>query len=301
VKLYPVPTVVIVAALALTSISRGELSAQSAATTRLIELINAGDKPVDKELPRAAIDAGPPALPAIRNLLDRSTDDDLRLLALAAAVYIGGEAAIPLVRQEYTRQRDDAFSAALAAVLGSVDTPQNRRELIGMLSNDRGDWHTVQTAVFSLGFLRATEAVPALRIIAQPSNPRENDAATALKWIEKGYWAVGSSPDNEGGRAIAAVLRNGSPNITESDYVFDKDNGGFWKYGTSGWTFSKGEPADRTTAGPSIKSLVGSEGSRTLVSVDMYCGPLCGTGYTFVLRKEAGTWKVQMIVLDWIS
>ncbi len=286
----------------LASLLPRELSAQSAATARLLELINSANLfLVEDELPRAAIDAGPPAVPAIRNILDRSTDEDRRLLALAAAVYIGGDAAVSLVRQQYTRQRDDDFNGAMAAVLASVDTPQNRRELIGMLSKNRDDWHTVQTAAFSLGILRANDAVSALQAITQPSTSSGAAAAIALRWIGKGYSAVGTTPNSEEGRVIATVLRNGSPTIAETHAVLDESNGGFWKHGPSGWIFNRGEVTDGTREGPTIKALIGAEGSRALVSLEMHCGLLCGSGYQIVLRKEGGNWKMQMIQMAWIA
>jgi len=64
-----------------------------------MELINGADiDSVEKKLPRAEIDAGRPASPGIRSALGVGRETDRRLLALAAAVYIGGEGAISLVR-----------------------------------------------------------------------------------------------------------------------------------------------------------------------------------------------------------
>jgi hypothetical protein len=298
---------VINSALLLASISPGELSAQSDATIRLMELIDAGDiSSVEEKLPRAAIDAGPPAIPGIRSILAGSIDSidkDRRLLALAAAVHIGGDAAISLVRGQYGLVEDDTFRTSIAAVLASADTPAGRRELIGMISGEATDFDTISTAAFSLGILRADEAAPGLRavITRRPNSMESNAADLALKWIEKGYWAVETAPDNEQGRTIAAVLRNGSPSIAEKDYVFDEGNGGFWRYGPSGWVFSRGRPTDGTQSGPSITTFVGAEGSRALVSVEMHCGMLCGTKYNFVLRKEGAVWRVQMILLVWIA
>jgi hypothetical protein len=89
-KLYSVRTVGISAALLLASISPGELSAQSAATMHLMELINAGDiDSVEETLPRATIDAGPPASSDDSTGLDRIELD--RLLERARTVEMTDE------------------------------------------------------------------------------------------------------------------------------------------------------------------------------------------------------------------
>ena len=274
-------------------------AAQSPATVRLLDIINSGNENrVEDELLNAAVDAGPPAIPALRGLLGRFSGGDKRLWTLGAIATIGGDDAITIIRQEYQRTRDEDIKAGLAAVLSSVDSPGNRAELVRMLSDDPDDSSTIETAALSLGLLRAREAISALRTLVKESEPSE--AALALKWIEKGYWNVAVRPSTDQGRAIAAVLRNGSPNIKETDYVFDEEEG-YWKHSSSGWTFSRGEPAGGNTNGPTIGAHVGAEGSRALVRVDLLCGPRCGTGYAFVLRREGAEWKIQMMAMLWIA
>jgi hypothetical protein len=221
---------------------------------------------------------------------------------LGAAIYIGGANAISIIRREYERAKDEDLKAALATALASEDTPAHRRELIGMLSNRQEDFSTTSAAAFSRGILRANEATARLQSLPKRPNRQESAVANlALQWIRKGYWAIGTTPENESGRAIAAVLRNGSPNIRETDYVIDESNGGFWKYTSSRWTFAKGDTPRNTSNEPSISSFLGADGSRAIVTVDMHCGSLCGTGYSFVLRKEGEAWKVQMMLLAWLS
>jgi hypothetical protein len=278
--------------------------AQSAASTRLMALVNAGDLDAldDDDLQRAAIDAGPIVIPTLQSFLSKEKDEDRRQLALGAALFIGGDSAISLFREEYKRTKDEDLKIVLAMALASSDTPESRSELIGMLSSARRDSAVTSAAALSLALLRDKTAVTKLRSL--PQARREVDSENrqlALSWIEKGYWPVGSIPDDEKARAIAAVLRNGSPNIEESDYVVDEDAGGYWKYSTSGWTFNKGETPDNDSNEPSIESYLGADGSRALVKVDMRCGMRCGTGYQFVLKKENGNWRVQTILLLWIS
>lgn len=279
-----------------------QISAQNA-TNRLLEILNSEDADViQEELPKAAIDAGPSAIPALRDRLQRLPEGDKRLIALAAIAFIGGDAAIPIVRAEYERAKNEDLKAemksGLAATLSTVDSAENRTQLIQMLNDDPKDWSTVEAAAFSLGLLRAQEAIPALRRVPKDSNrggfPQAADLA--LKWIDKGYWTIATSPSTDEGRAIAAVLRNGSPNIKENDYVFDEKGGVLWKHGSAGWSFTRGD-LPGSSRGPTVSAHIGTEGSRAMVTVDTHCGPLCSTGYAFFLRREAGNWKVQMIVL----
>ena len=252
--------VVMCVGLLLAALSPVGTAGQNPATNRLLELINGGDvDSVEDKLPRAAVDAGPPALPYVRSIVERSTDEDRRGLALVAALYIGGDDAISLIRQEQKRQADEDFGMALATVLASSDTPANRRELIGILSEDE-HWVSTSAAALSLGILRAGEAIPALRVIPrEPDRDGSELLDLSLKWIEKGYWSVANVPNTEQGRAIAAVLRNGSPNIDESDYVFDRIDGGFWTFGPSGWSFNRGRPSNRSQEGPTITAFIGAE------------------------------------------
>jgi hypothetical protein len=283
-----------------------QISAQSAATTHLLGIINSeDDNLIEDELPKATVDAGPSAIPALRDLLQRLPEGDKRLITLAAIAFIGGDAAIPIVRAEYARTKDEDLKAeiktGLAATLSTVDSAENRAQLIRMLSDDPEDWSTVEAAALSLGLLRVKEAIPALRRVPKDPNLASSQAADlALQWIDRGYWNIATAPSNDEGRAIAAVLRNGSPNIKESDYVLDERDGALWKHGSSGWSFTRGD-LPGNSGGPKVSAHIGTEGSRALVTVDMHCGPLCGTGYAFFLRREGGNWKVQMIVMMWVE
>jgi hypothetical protein len=42
-------------------------------------------------------------------------------------------------------------------------------------------------------------------------------------------------------------------------------------------------------------------GDRILFQVSYYCGPLCGSGYYVVLRKDGLTWRYAVIKMAWIS
>jgi hypothetical protein len=276
---------------------------QSATTRCLLDLVDAADIDDLEPFSKAAIDAGAAAIPALRNVMDRTAEGDPRLLALVASAYIGGDEAISLVRRELQKNPSEDLRATLAAVLGSSGTAANRRELIRLLSQDPDDFRTTQNAAFSLGLLRVSEAVPPLQAAARRVRDRDDSIAAqlALLWIQKGYWKISGPLVDERSRVIAAVLANGSPNIDENFYVVDEEGKGYWKHGSAGWVFTLGEPTDPNAEESTIKAYIGTEGSRALVSVGHRCGLRCGSGYDFVLRREGRNWKVQLLMLTWIS
>src|SRR4030095_6920902 len=244
-------------------------------------------------------DARPQAIPVLRQIVEGTRDEDRRLAALGAITYIGGPTAIPIVRRELLRSGNDELKGALATVLASVDTADNRKELIRILKEGS---HELQcAAAFPIALLRIKEALPLLQAVPDRDRCGLSGIDIALMWMQKGYWKVAPIPKGDRWAAIAAVLANGSPNLSENDYLFDEDVGGFWQFRAAEWSFIPGDPQDGSKDGPTVKAYVGSEGSRALVSVEMICGRLCGTGYDFVLRKEKGTWKVQMVFLAWIA
>jgi hypothetical protein len=188
--------------------------------------------------------------------------------------------------------------------MASADSPQNRAMLTRFLAKDPEDEHEIiVAAAYSLGLLRAGEAVPGLRNLAQGSPNRDTTdvAKLALRWIERGFWTIRSQPNDDRQRILAAVLKVGIPD-ENYEYFFDEMGGGFWRYGPTGWTFSSGEPLDQSSSGPEVDDIfLSSDGSRAFVSLSIHCGLRCGAGYGYSLRKDGGEWKVQMLMMLWIA
>jgi hypothetical protein len=263
--------------------------AQTSATQRLVQLVQTDDPTrVMAEIMEAAIDAGPPAIPFLEGLIGGTSNQ--RLFALGSIAMIGGEAALPVVRQHSARGKygNEDLTSMLAVALASVDSPQNRRELIQMLSPDGIDEETNRLAAISLAILREKDALPPLKVLRQSKriadDPEEIDLA--LDWIQKGYWTTAMTPSNERSRVVAAVLRVGIPNLTEKDQVIDED--GYWRHSSLGWVQMQGKPA--TGQGPPVKVHIGTEGSRDLMFArDLQCGETCRTTHVIFLRKENST------------
>src|SRR5438309_676643 len=114
-----------------------------------------------------ALDAGSEAIPALRDRLRKADRPEEKAIALTAIAYIGGPAAVSIIRSEFERNQE--AGPALALTLASVNSLPNRRRLIALLnkSNPTEDWTTIQMAAFSLGVLRAREAINPLRELAE--------------------------------------------------------------------------------------------------------------------------------------
>lgn len=274
-----------------------DAAAQGGATERLLALLRSSDPGRNhKAFLAAVVEAGPAAVPALDRLLGASPNAQSRKYVLSSIGLIGGSQALLVIRREYDRG-EKSLKPALAAVLATADSPQNRASLVGMLGEDPDDVATLQAAALALGVLRAPEGASALQSFsATPHSPEAEIAELALHWMAIGEWRVDVQNGGERDRVLAAVLRNGIPGVPEIVPVFDEDTGKVWKYGASGWKSSRTQAADRAAFGPTASSVISADGTRAAVSVEFRCGPGCGGGfYDFMLRKVGGQWKVQSI------
>jgi hypothetical protein len=259
-----------------------------------------------KELMHAALDAGPAAVPELRNLLQRSNTELSRtgpvlgdrispellrkVFAIGVLTLIGGSDATSVLQKEYENGYKEA-ALALASALSSSDSPQSRAMLTGFLAKDPEDdreKEVIIAAAYSLGLLRVREAVPRLRVLAQGPAGRDTTAAAklALQWIEKGPWTITSQPNDDRQAILAAILKVGIADGNH-EYLLDETGGGFWRYSPAGWTFARGKAP---SSGPEVDDiLMSSDVSRALVSISTD-----GGDYTYSLRKDGREWKVQM-------
>jgi hypothetical protein len=151
----------------------------------LIGLLRSPDTDGD-ELARAAIEAGPVAVPPLRSLLGNANTEEEQLGIFVALAFIGGSDALSIIKKAYDENRE--LAPALAMVLPSVDSKENRRLLLHLLDGDPdGEHGAIGLAAFSLGLLRAKEARKPLREIVKkwPGEPPAEAAVVALDWIQR--------------------------------------------------------------------------------------------------------------------
>lgn len=258
-----------------------------------------------RAVPTAALEAGTLATPFLRGLLGRSKNDEKRELALLALAYIGGPAAVELLRREWKRTAGTTERSLLAFAIASTGSKQDRAFLIRSLKGEHfGDaWMPIVSAALSLGVLRAREAIPALEATARkvPDSISSHAAAEALRWIRQGRWSVDVPGSTAADRAIATVIANGIPRTDEAERFYDSDRQGYWQVGKEVWTFARESGQDEKVPSLSFKVHIEQGGNRALVSTSVYFGPLNAVGYDYVLRRESGNWLLQGVFFTWIS
>ena len=252
-----------------------------------------------------AVDMGPEAVEEIRTALPACRGAK-RSAAIWALAYIGGSGAISLLRHECERQHDSETRAALHLALASRGTTEDRECLVraieegSMADRDLFDrtWYAVECAAWSLGVLRAKEALPTLER-AMAGAPGIG-IQVAAQWIRQGVFAVDATNVASVEAAIlATVLETGVPRTDKASEFADPDRAGRWVRDVRRWSFHPGlEDAGAPKLGFRIHRSPDS--LRALVSAGLVFGPANGAGYDYVLSKDP-RWRVTGLVSTWIS
>ena len=272
----------------------------------LVTLIQSAENDeIDTVLVRAATDATPAELAKAIPWL-RSPKESERAAARVVLAYGGGERALTALQREYNRTRDTQAKALLCFALAARGSPEDRAFLIQSLRGEHfGDeWSPIVSAALALGVLRAREATVALRatVAKEESSIASHAAEEALRWMTKGPWRVNSSApsESEADRVIAAAFVNGIPRTHESAQFFDAQRGGTWTLAGRVWKFQRGEHAEGVPT-ITLEPHINRQNTRAVLSVGLTFGPLNGSGYDYVFRKENGVWKVVGVLFTWIS
>lgn len=257
------------------------------------------------DLPRAAIDAGPAAIPILREIVARDHGDRDELAAVALA-YIGGETAVDLLLQRFKSTGDPHTKSLLATAMASTGlTAENRAFLEDCLKGEHyGDeWMPIVSAALSLGVLRSSDSREALERTSKKTSGSiaSHAAEEALRWISQGNWKFEPPPTAKVEPPIGAVLRNGVPRTDEAERFFDPERRLYWIREQATWHVKTETDSPRDVPSLSFRVHMGPDETRALVSVGITFGPLNGTGYDYVLRKEGAEWVVQSVFFTWIS
>lgn len=273
---------------------------------RLRSLIEQATDPLDAmdDLPALAIDAGPTAIPVLREVLARDQGHRGELAA-AGLAYIGGDTAVEVLLQHYRARKDLTTKSLLATAMASTKlTAENRAFLEECLKGEHfgTEWMPIVSSALSLGVLRASESREALERTAKktPGSIASGAAEEALRWMAQGHWKLEIQPTVKVEPAIGAVLRNGVPRTDEAERFFDPERHLYWSHRNATWTIEE-TSEDGDVPSMSFRIHLSPDETRALVSVGITFGPLNGIGYDYVLRKEGNEWVVQGVFFTWIS
>ena len=255
------------------------------------------------DMKRAALEAGNGGIP----LLEEALNDPVRQgLAVVGLAYLGGPKSTELLRRHY--EKTGAGKSGLCFALASTGTPEDRKFLIESLVVEDtlfgNDWYTRACAAYSLGVLRAREAIPALERTARKKDGRFDSAAAeaALRWIQEDPPSVPHlSNPSERDRVILAVLGHAIPSTDRSDVFFEEQASRLWENRGAGWRVRTVTTEPEDTPSISFDVFITNDGQRALCAVGLHFGHLDAIGYDYVLRKDNDTWKVVGLILTWVS
>ncbi|HVN97852.1 MAG TPA: hypothetical protein VMT62_15590 [Syntrophorhabdaceae bacterium] len=253
---------------------------------------------------RIALDLGSSAIPILTKAITHS-EKAVSEIAISCLIYIGGAEVKRLFQDMYTRTNDLSFKAAFCLTMASSGPSQDIPFLIDALEGERFGAESIipVTAAYSLAVLRPEQARAALEKRAekyQGAIPEE--VKFALARIKRTPWKTPQAKTALGiDSVIFSVMRFGIPYLEASDRYVDRKAHRIWKRTGNEWFYK----TDKNNM-PGLPSLmfdvfVTSHGNRSICSVSIGCGNVCGYGYDFILRKENNEWQVVGLIPTYVS
>src|SRR5262249_30750366 len=150
-------------------------------------------------------------------------------------------------------------------------------------------------SAYSLGVMRAHDAVPALR--ANADEPEQNStfasgaARDALDWISGPAVSVRILAKGPNDDLLKAILSSGVPTINRRSAWCGSSAQRSWTRTERTWTLKSGCSREKEPAvGPDV--FRSSDGQRAIAAIGFVLGPKDGAGYNCLLRKQGDHWVV---------
>jgi hypothetical protein len=220
---------------------------------------------------------------------------------------VGGRAAVDVLRATYERNRSPVVLGMLVNAMATTGSPEDIAFLKAQIARpDTSDtWPAVQAATNALAFLHVTDIRGRLRELAAKSPTRFTGvaAARALEMLDRppcadSVDAVGPTLDRE----LVRIVMECRPQALGRQYLYTDDaTGRVWQFTGDTWR-ARGRAATDTARGTITASVthVPAEGI-AFVNFGMYCGSLCGEGWTYRLHRTGKTWRVISATFEWVS
>lgn len=277
--------------------------------SRLVAVTESSQDDGSREAIDASLDGTADDVPRLAHLLRRGSPDQ-RAAAMTALGYLGGDRAIAALAGYAEQTGDRAATALLYFAMGARGTAADRRALVDALHRDRSGISRFAAAL-ALGVLRADDARPQLAAMAHadPHAYAADAAATALTWLDRGFWQADVPPpaaaDDE---VIATIVRHGIPGMTADTTYVDVERAGVWVHEDGRWHVRPGVPEgagrfDPFGPGPALDFAVrrSTDDARALTTVSVWYGPQVSAGWDYVLAKREEGWQVRGVMLAWVS
>jgi hypothetical protein len=131
-----------------------------------------------------------------------------------------------------------------------------------------------------------------------------NAAAQAVRWMTRQIPVTPQLKESSvREQAILTMFRFGIPRTDQSNIFFEEAHNLKWYYQAGAWRYQKvvSDVAVKEAPNIAFDVYISSDHSKALIAAGMTFGPLNGKGYTYLLKKEKGEWKVIGILSTWIS
>ena len=233
-------------------------------------------------------------------------DQVSRDLALQALSTTGGRPAVDALRAEYDRAPDRQTRLALIRSMATTGSAEDVAFLMtqvgGPFVGNSDIWPITEAAATTLGLLRAVAARDTLRRLLQQYG-RTGFAGRQVEWaleaIDRPPCADSVSGDLSR-ELVRIVMACRPPALQRQSTYRDVQTSGTWRFDGDIWRHYAGAP-DSSGKTVSAAALISAEGQDAIVLVATRCGPLCGEGWTFQLRREGRLWRVLSARFDWVS
>ena len=251
-------------------------------------------------------DLGAKAIPILIKHLDHPTKDDVAAYSLAD---IQLPEATQALRTAYAKNPTWWLQECLCLSLGASRSEQDIDFL--MQEVERGlpqltiDCRSIQTAILSLGVLRAERALGLLRRAEKKGRAGIIVAAAryAIFWITEGPWETPAPVTGTPEEAIIyAVLRSGLVRVLCDQSFYDKERKCVWTIKGNAWSRTPAaENPLKDAAALEFSVTIAKDRQRARCGVDVYYGALNSSGFMYLLLKEKGAWRVTGILMVSVS
>jgi hypothetical protein len=227
----------------------------------------------------------------------RSPEDQTAWIAREALAMRGGTDAVAALRAEDSRRDFPPLRWALIWAMATTASPEDVTYLTSKLAGPDRD-----RAIVALGLMRATTARDTLLALLA----RTPDTSASKRWLSIALARIerpcsgtaGAPPEPD----LIRIVMQCDPEMLHPGVEYDDGGRGLWTYTNGTWVTRSRVPADSAIRRRVFGQVtIAPDGETAFVGIRMWCGSLCGEGWSYRLKRVAGVWRVIGGRFDYVS
>jgi hypothetical protein len=233
-----------------------------------------------------------------------SKNEDRKMFSGFALETIGGRAAVDALRSAYEKTGDHVAGISAVHAMATTGSPEDVKFLIAQLgrTGDLESWTFIQGAALTLGFLREQSARSALELVARRYGDRMAGSYARIALARLDRPPCGDSTSTDFPRLLVRLAMQCTPNfLGEKGRWRDESTGEIWTHDGTTWMPLKATVGDSVKTKISARVDVFPDQQEALGHLGTWCGDLCGSGWTYRVKKIGRAWQVIGAQFDWIS